>query len=74
MYHITLDPEPTEIVREWLSHSNLTFSGWLNSLMHEFAKAVKGQPNMIDKPVGEMTVSEFQKTVSYWYDLASKEE
>jgi hypothetical protein len=70
-YNLTLDEESTEMVREWLERNNQTLSGWLNTLLEEFAHEIKAGPTTKKAPM-EMTVKEFMDEMQHWLKKASE--
>lgn len=71
-YTICLDEESSEIVKAWLkSTTGMSFSGFLNGVLKEFAREIQGQPVAFTKPLKDMTLEEFGKVVTHWGILAS---
>ena len=73
LYSVNLDQEPTEIVQKFLKSSGQTFSGFLNGLVNEFAKEIQGQPGLHGKRVGQMSMRDFIKVLSFWFKRADAE-
>lgn len=67
---VYLEREAVEIVREFLEKNGQSFSGWMNAMVVEFAKEIKGQPSPFNKPIEEMTIKEFGEVASYWFKKA----
>lgn len=71
-FTLSLDKEPVDVVKMWLKSTGaLTFSGFVNGILTEFAKEIEGQPVRPDKPVKDLTLEEFGKLISHWTGLAS---
>ncbi len=77
-YTIYLDKEPRLIVQRYLrTHAGLSFSGFLNILIGEFAREIQGGSSVFDRKISEMTLEEFGGFMSYWFSaprLRSEEE
>jgi len=69
---IMIDEEPKAIVQGYLAKTGGSFSGMVNALVCEVAKAIQGQPTKFDKPLGEMTVKELSDLLGYWIQKASE--
>lgn len=72
-FTVWLDEESAVTVRKWLQTTGQSLSGWLNGIVCEMADQIKGQPSVMNKPVGEMTLDEFAKVASYWWKRMSEE-
>jgi hypothetical protein len=67
-YTIYLDEEPRGIVQTYLrTTAGMSFSGFLNILIGEFARDIQGQPTVLDKRITEMTLEEFGRLMNYWF-------
>lgn len=66
VYSVSLDPNATEIVKEYLITHKLTLSSWLNQVVVAFAKELTGMPVPYNKPVRKMTLEEFQEMLQFW--------
>ena len=60
-YTINLDEKETEELRKWLAVKGLSFSGYMNSLVHEQMVAIKDLD--IQPAVENMTVDQFEALV-----------
>lgn len=59
-----------QTVRKFLLKSDQSFSGWLAAMLDEMAKEIEGQPTMLGKPLGDLTLNEFSKLMEYWLEKA----
>jgi len=60
-YMINLDENETEELRKWLAVKGLSFSGYMNSLVHEQMIAIRDLE--IQPDVENMTVDQFEALV-----------
>lgn len=70
-YNFTLNEEETGIVRDWLERNGQSFSGWLTTMIDEFAHEIQAGPSTRKAPM-EMTVKEFLDEIQYWTKKASE--
>jgi len=71
---VYLEKESAEVVQDFLETNGQSFSGWMNALVIEFAKEIRGQPSALSKSIDEMTVKEFAEVASYWFKKARGQE
>ena len=69
---IVIDEETKRIVQEQLNKSRISLSGFINTLLTEYANTIKGQPETLNKRVEDLTLKEFGKLASYWINKASE--
>lgn len=70
---IMLDEDVKKIVMEGLKATNMSLSGFINTLLIEYAQLIQGQPTAFpDKPVKDLTLEEFGKMMNYWIQKASE--
>ena len=60
-YTLTLDVKETEELRKWLAVKGLSFSGYMNSLVHEQMDVIKDLG--IQSDVENMTLDQFEGLV-----------
>lgn len=63
---LTLDVEPTKVVREYLKRNGQSLSGWVNLLVTECANEIQGLPARLRKPVQDLTLGELGQVLQYW--------
>jgi hypothetical protein len=66
-YAVYIDDDAYKTVKGFLDQTGQSFSGFVNGLLVEFAKQIKGQPTAFDKPVEQMSVKEFAALLGYWF-------
>lgn len=67
---VYLREESYRVVKAFVEGNKHSFSGWLSAILDEMAGEIQGQPSMLAKPVGEMTLNEFGKLMEYWLKRA----
>lgn len=72
-FNFILDEESKVIVQKHLEKSGMSLSGFLNTILLEFANQIKGQPSIPDKALKDMTLEEFGNLANYWIKAASEE-
>ncbi len=70
--NIMLDEEVKRVVVDHLGKMGMSLSSFINSLLAEYVKEIKGQPVMLNKPLQELTLKEFGELASYWIQKASE--
>lgn len=69
---IMLDPDVKEAGAEILATQGMSLSGFLNAVLAAYVEEMKGAGDIIpNKPLGEMTLDEFGKLMSFWVQKAS---
>jgi antitoxin component of RelBE/YafQ-DinJ toxin-antitoxin module len=68
---IIIDQDVKKIVQAHLKATGMSLSGFINTILCEFAKEIQGQPVMLNKPVKDLTLEEFGNLASYWINKAS---
>jgi antitoxin component of RelBE/YafQ-DinJ toxin-antitoxin module len=66
-YNIVLDEDVVDVVRAYTETLGISFSGFINTVLSEYAQTIKEQPTPMDKKLSQMTVQEFGELMNYWF-------